>query len=95
MSEILTLTTPVTYPSTITWEFDEVTLSKASMTITARFNSNLGEKLVLRVVSPTGLSFVNQGKFKVNQNKSLEKWLIEQAQLEFPQLAGTITGTEF
>jgi len=105
MAEVLTLTTPVSTANIVTWDVKNIYLDKETPSIKVTLANNLGQRYVYRAVVENGtvtaadiivgLSFINQGKFKTVQSKSLEKWLIDKIKAELPQFAGTVSGTEF
>ena len=98
MAESLTLTVPVTAPAVTKWDIVKVSLDKETPAIAVTMVNNKGEKFFYKSSDDqtlVGLSFINQGKFKVNQGKSLEKWLFDRIKLEFPQFEGTVSGSEF
>jgi hypothetical protein len=101
MPEILTLTTPVAGPSTTTWKVEDIYLSRLAPAIKVTLVSNTGERFVFRQIPGpditaaeilVGLSFINQGKFMVNQGKSLEKWLLDRISAAGVKV-GTVSGT--
>lgn len=102
MAEILTLTTPITPPSTTTYRVRSLFMDPDAPAIKTEFLSNLGETVVWRyVVSDTvtaaqirvALSFINQGKFMSIQGKSLQRFLIDEAQSRGVLGAGSVSGT--
>ena len=104
MAETLTTTAPQTHPSETTWQVVAVHLDKEAPSIKVTLLSNTGVRFnYMGVVGPnttasdlnTGLSFINQGKFKTVQALSLENWLLKRIALELAAFAGTVTGTEF
>lgn len=104
MPETLTTTSPQTHPSEITWDVVNIWLDKEAPSIKVTLVSNTGLRYVYRAVVSNGttaalilagLSFINGGKFKVNQGKSLEKWLLDKIAVEIPGFAGTVAGAEF
>src|SRR3990167_7619399 len=101
MAEVLTLTTPVTTPDTTTWLVKTMFLDVDAPSVKIEIVSNLGEPFVWRyIVSDTvteanvraALSFINQGKFMVNQGKSLQRWILEQIAADQNSKAGTVSG---
>jgi hypothetical protein len=101
MAEILTLTTTQTFPSITTWSVENIYLDKVAPSIKVTLVSNTGERYVFRQVVDeettaadilTGLSFINQGKFMVNQGKSLQKWLLDRISAAGIKV-GSVTGT--
>lgn len=90
MSETLTLTTVVTYPSLTTWSIVGIHLDKAALSIKIDVLSDTGNRQSFRFVDGengvtkaqivSALSSINQGKFATLQGKSLQKWLLEQMQ---------------
>lgn len=103
MAEILTLTNPVAAPSTETWTVDEFTMRRVPPGIKTTFISNTGERLVWRFIPDetttlsevnTAISFVNQGKFKTVASKSLEKFLLQEAQSRGILPTGSVSGSE-
>jgi len=100
--EVLTLATPVTYPSTTTWRIKRFDCDIDAPYIKVILVSNKNEfytyqKLANDAASASqinnALSFINQGKFMTLQGKSLQKWLFERIQADDPNFAGTISGT--
>ena len=103
MAEILTLTTPITLPSTTTYRVRSFFIDPDAPSIKTDFESNLGERVVWRyIVNETttkaqvdaAISFINQGKFKTIQGKSLQKFLIQEAQSIGILGTGSISGIE-
>lgn len=102
MAQQLDLTTAETFPSITSWKVVDFDGNTKAPFLKVTFEANTGEQRVWRLVpSETvtaaeirqGLSFINQGKFMTVQGKSLQRWLIEQAQSRGFLLAGTISGT--
>lgn len=102
MPEQLDLATPEAAPPVTDWRIEEVRFDRATPSIITIFRANTGEERAWRLVPGPGgvtesqinnaLSFINQGKFKTVQNKSLDRWLFEQWQANGgPE--GTISGT--
>jgi hypothetical protein len=101
MAELLTLTSPQTFPSNTTWKVEDIYLSLIGPSIKITVVSNTGERFVWRQVPGpdltaadilVGLSFINQGKFMVNQGKSLQKWLLDRMSAAGAKV-GTVSGT--
>ena len=100
MPEKFTLTTPAPGPTEIDFEITGIYLGVESPAIKVDIRYNTGKTDVFRYVpSPdvtlaqvkTALTFINDGKFKTVQNKSLYKWLLEQVALQLNE-QGTVTG---
>lgn len=100
MAEILTLTTPETFPSNATWRVLDVSINVDAPSIKVTLRSDSGRDDVWRyVVSDTVTStqvrnaiiFINNGNFKT-LGKTLQKWLLEQIAI-LDNKAGTVTGT--
>lgn len=100
MAEKLTLAVPVTPPATVEWEVIDIFLSKEAPAIKVTLLSNTGERYVYRAIPSetvpasqilAGLSFINQGKFMVQQGKSLQKWLLDRISAEGVKV-GSVSG---
>lgn len=101
MAEVLTLATVETKPAIATWKVVQVWLDIEGPAIKVTFEANTGERRVWRLIPDASttaetiradLSFVNRGKFKTAQDKTLQRWLIEQW-LVHGGSAGVVTGT--
>lgn len=101
MPEILTLDSPETAPSITTWKIKTIYIDVDVPYIKVDFKSNTGKidtwRLTPNETTPAseitaGLLFIDSGKFKTVQGKSLRKWLMEQAIAKGFKV-GTITGT--
>lgn len=102
MPEQLNLTTPETFPSITSWRVIAFSADIKAPAIKIIFEANTGEQRIYRLVPNqdesnitmirNGLSYINQGKFMTQQNKSLQRWLIEQAQSRGFLPSGIITG---
>jgi hypothetical protein len=100
MAELLTLTTPDTKPTITTWRVKNLFFDVDTPSIKVDIASNTGESYTWRyVVSETvtvadirtALSFINQGKFMVNQGKSLQKWILDRMSTMGVKV-GTVSG---
>ncbi len=99
--EKLTLTTPVTYTSTVDWKIVDIYISTESPAVKLTLASNTNERFVYRYVPSdtvtaaqvrTALSYINQGKFMTLQGKTLERWLLEKISADGVKV-GTVSGT--
>jgi hypothetical protein len=86
MPELLTLTSPETKPTITTWRVRSLFFDADAPSIKVEIAANTGESFTWRFVEGPGiteadirtaLSFINQGKFMVNQGKSLQKWILD------------------
>jgi len=102
MPEKLVLTVAEPGPSLVEWSVQDFYANPKTPAVKVTYVSNTGTVKVWRyIVSETvtvaqvkaAISFINQGKFMVNQTKSLEKWLIEQGIAAGVLAAGAVTGT--
>lgn len=101
MPEILTLTSAVTKPSTISWRIKSIFFDIDTPSIKVDLIANTGETETWRLIPSetvsaaeikTGLLYIDDGKFKTVQNKSLRKWLYEQMVAKGFKI-GSVTGT--
>lgn len=103
MTEILTLTDPIMHPSATTYQVKSFFIDPYAPSIKTDFESNLGDRVTWRYVVAEGkvtqaqvdaaISFINQGKFKTIQGKSLQRFLIDEAQSRGVLGAGSVSGT--
>ena len=101
MSEVLTLTTPQTYPSLTDYRVvhfqGNTEIPYIKITVVANTGEHRtfllvpGEQFTLTEIN-SALSFINQGKFATLQGKSLQRWLLEQL-IAKGLLAGTVSGS--
>lgn len=101
MAEQLTLITPQTFPDLTTWKVIEIWIDQIAPSLKVTFESDTGARSIWRlIVSPShseaqiraGLRYMNQGQFKTIQDKSLQRWLLEEWQADGGP-AGTVSGT--
>lgn len=102
MPQKLVLTATEPGPALSEWRVQEFYVNSKTPAIKVAFVANTGAVVHWRaIVSETitaaqvraACSFINQGKFMVIQGKSLEQWLIEQAQAAGVLAAGVVSGT--
>lgn len=102
MAEVLTQTIPTTFEAITTWKVAQFYVDPKSPSVKVEFESNTGTRIPWRYVVSSGvteaqvkaaISSINQGKFMAVQGKSLEKWLIQQAQAAGILPAGSVSGT--
>lgn len=100
MAEILNLTVSETAPATTTWRIARLCLDVDTPSIKVDLVSNTNKTFTWRLVPTTvvpastiiqGLSFINQGKFKALQGKSLHRWLLDRM-ISDGIFAGTVSG---
>lgn len=101
MAEKLILTTPVTGPSDTEFKITGIFFGIESPSIKVDIEYNTGKTDTFRMVVDSqttieqvkaALLFINEGKFKTVQNKSLHKWLLEQIATKLNK-PGNVTGT--
>lgn len=101
MAELLTLAAPDTRFTITTWRLKTLRLDVEAPSIVVELVANTSESFTWRyVVSPTvteadirtALSVINQGKFMVNQGKSLQKYLLERMSALGVKV-GTVSGS--
>lgn len=101
MAEILTLTTPVSGVTTTTFKIVSITFGVESPSIKVDLVYNTGIRETYRMIPDenttlaqvkAALKFINEGKFKTVDNKSLHKFLLDEIALKLGK-PGTVTGT--
>lgn len=98
--ERLTLTTPITGPSTTEWSIEDIYISKTAPAIKATLVSNTGERFVYRYIPSetvtaiqvtNAINYINQGKFKTIDGQNLQSWLLTQISAQGVKV-GTVSG---
>ena len=103
MSEELVLTTPETTPATVAWRISQIHIDVDEPSIKVELRSPVGkiygwalipidEDPTVEAKIRTGLSFINQGKFKTVKGQSLQRWLLEQISASGAKV-GSVSGT--
>lgn len=105
MGEKLELTTPEISPDLSNWTVIDIYLNRDIPCIKIKVRSNItGKDKLIRYIPDltdpsvedmirSGLSFINQGKFKTVQNKSLQRWLLEKLRDDGHLGPGNIIGS--
>lgn len=93
MAELVTLTTPISYTQTTTWEVRSLELDRDIPRVTIRVRDNRGEYLRHAYNSSTALTLISFMNTKNFASTSLQKEIIKRLQNDSVIGAGTISGT--
>lgn len=99
MAEQISLTTSETEPSSTSYSISNIYFDIEASSIKVTIKSNTGKTYLWRLTPDTpelkteilnGLAYINQGKFKTVQNKTLNTWILEQIVAKGAKI-GTVT----